>query len=247
MRRTALNTVYDVPSSRRYFVKNSVHLAPLGVFSYNLAMRLSLFFTVFLIAVSLAMDAFAVAVSSGCAARSMRTRYALRIALFFGAFQAGMPVIGWLSGLSLRHYLASIDHWVVFCLLVAIGLKMIYEALALETAPPEPPSPSPRDTWPGAEESSPTADIPPHSLYTLVLLSLATSIDALAIGMSLSLLNLGILLPVVVIGCVTFVLSLIGVYIGKSIGHLFETKLEALGGLVLILIGLKILIQGLSQ
>lgn len=236
--------MYDVPRSCRYFI---VHLAPLGVFSYNVAMKLPLFLTVFLIAVSLAMDAFAVAVSSGCAARSMRTRYALRIALFFGAFQAGMPVVGWLSGLSLRHYLASIDHWVAFGLLVAIGLKMIYEALALETAPPEPPGPSPRDTWPGAEESPPNADIPPHSLYTLVLLSLATSIDALAIGMSLSLLNLGILFPVVVIGCVTFVLSLIGVYIGKSIGHLFETKLEALGGLVLILIGLKILIQGLSQ
>ncbi|MCX7848202.1 MAG: manganese efflux pump MntP family protein [bacterium] len=201
--------------------------------------------TVFFIALGLAMDAFAVAVSSGCAARTMRTRYALRMALFFGAFQAGMPLIGWLAGLGLRDYIASVDHWVAFALLTAIGAKMIYEARVLKAAENSSPPRPTRDVWPGADELDVLPPTPPQSFYTLLMLSVATSLDALAVGMSLSLLNIGIILPALIIGCVTFALSLAGVYLGKSIGHLFENKLEIVGGLMLILIGLKILLEGL--
>lgn len=204
--------------------------------------------TVFFIAIGLAMDAFAVSVSTGCAARTMRVRHALRMALFFGAFQAGMPVIGWLSGLSVRAHIAHIDHWIAFALLAAIGIKMIYEARILRDVESTTTTTRPvRDAWPGADDLDMMSVPAPHSLYTLLMLALATSIDALVVGMSLSLLEVGIVMPALVIGLVTFVLSLAGVYIGKSIGHLFENKIEVFGGIVLIAIGLKILIQGLCE
>lgn len=207
-----------------------------------------MFLTVFFIAVGLAMDAFAVSVSSGCAARSMRVQHALRMALFFGAFQAGMPVIGWLSGLSVRAYIAHIDHWIAFVLLAAIGIKMVYEARILRDAETTARVSRPvREAWPGADELDMMTVPAPHSFYTLLMLSLATSIDALVVGMSLSLLDIGIIMPALVIGAVTFLLSLLGVYLGKSVGHLFENKIEIFGGLVLVAIGAKILIAGLCE
>jgi putative Mn2+ efflux pump MntP len=181
--------------------------------------------SVFLIATGLAMDAFAVSVASGLAEQKLRFRYAFKIAIFFGMFQAIMPVAGWLMGFGLRAYIAEVDHWVAFGLLVLVGGKMIYESFKLKEA----------------ENQS-----GPHGIYVLLLLSIATSIDALAIGVSLTLINVPIMTPAVVIGIVTFVFSCSGVYIGNKFGHFFEKKIEALGGLILIGIGLKILIEHLS-
>ncbi len=204
--------------------------------------------TILLIAIGLAMDAFAVSVSTGCAARAMRLRHALRMAFFFGAFQAGMPVIGWLSGLSVRAYIAHIDHWIAFALLSGIGVKMIYEARVLRSAEsPVTVSRPVRDAWPGADEEDMMNVPAPHGMATLFMLALATSIDALVVGMSLSLVDVGIIMPALVIGLVTFVLSLCGAYAGKTIGHIFENKIEIFGGIVLIGIGVKILIQGLTE
>jgi putative Mn2+ efflux pump MntP len=175
-----------------------------------------------LLAIGLALDAFAVAVASGIAIQNLRIGHALRIATAFGLFQAVMPLIGWLAGLSLQKYVANIDHWVAFGLLTFIGAKMIYEATKIEQA----------------EEAA-----NPLNLYVLLILSLATSVDALAVGITFAMLGTAIITPVIVIGSVTFILCLTGVYIGDVFGHFFERKIEVLGGIVLIGIGLKILIE----
>jgi putative Mn2+ efflux pump MntP len=181
--------------------------------------------TVLFIAFGLSMDAFAVSVASGLAMERLKMRHAVRIALSFGLFQAAMPVAGWFLGLGFRGMISSVDHWIAFGLLSAIGVKMIYESgkLGVEGRNSGPPS---------------------H--YVLLVLSVATSLDALAVGLSLSLLNVHIVEPVIIIGLVTFALSLLGVYIGDRLGHFFERKIEVLGGLVLIAIGLKILLEHLA-
>lgn len=181
--------------------------------------------TVIFIAVGLAMDAFAVSIASGITMEKLRIRYALRIAFFFGVFQAIMPIIGFTAGLSIREFISQFDHWIAFGLLVFIGSKMIYESLLLD----------------GDEQK-----MDPDDFGLLLVLSIATSIDALAVGISLSLLNVDIFLPAFIIGIVTFILSYLGVFIGRRVGHLFEKKIEVLGGLVLIGIGLKILIEHLA-
>ena len=171
----------------------------------------------------LALDAFAVSVSSGIAIRQMRLRHALLIAGFFGVFQAVMPILGWSCGFFTRDYLARCDHFVAFGLLVFIGGKMIVEAFRNE------------------EEKV----FNPLDIYVLFTLALATSIDAFAVGITLSLVQIHIITPSLLIGLITFVLSLAGVYIGEYFGHLFENKLEIAGGVILIGIGTKILIQHL--
>jgi len=178
--------------------------------------------TILLIAVGLAMDAFAVSIVTGSVYKEFKLRHTLRMALFFGGFQALMPVIGFLAGLGLMSYIAPYDHWVAFALLFFVGGKMIYESFQTEAAGKS------RD---------------PSKLSVLLLLSLATSIDALAVGITLSLLRAPIALAVTIIGLVTFALSFGGVYIGKRFGRFFESKVEILGGLVLIAIGLKIVIE----
>ncbi len=184
------------------------------------------FLTIFFIALGLAMDAFAVSIASGLSMERLRIRYALRIALFFGGFQALMPILGFMAGLSVREFISGFDHWIAFGLLLFIGSKMIYESIFLN----------------GNDKK-----MDPHDIQMLLVLSVATSIDALAVGISLSLLKVEILLPALIIGVVTFVLSYLGVFIGRSIGHLFEKKIEILGGLVLIGIGTKILIEHLGR
>lgn len=170
------------------------------------------------------MDAFAVSVTSGIAIQNLRIHHALRIALAFGLFQALMPVIGWLAGMALQQYVTGIDHWVAFGLLAFIGGKMIYEATRLEEA----------------EEAS-----NPLNLYVLLLLAIATSLDALAVGITFAMLGTAIMTPILVIGSVTFAVCLAGVYIGDMFGHFFEKHIEIFGGLVLIGIGLKILLEHL--
>lgn len=183
------------------------------------------FTTLILIALGLAMDAFAVSITSGLTMRRLKIRYALRIALFFGVFQALMPVLGYLAGLSVRSLIENFDHWVAFALLGLVGGKMIYEAVFMKDDERE---------------------MNPDDFGLLLMLSIATSIDALAVGLSLSFLKIDILMPALMIGLVTFTLSFIGVYLGRKIGHLFEQKVEILGGVILIAIGLKILIEHLS-
>ena len=179
------------------------------------------FVTVCGIGIGLAMDAFAVSVVSGSIYRQLHISHALRMALFFGGFQALMPLLGWFAGDKLSGYLASFDHWVAFGLLSAIGGKMIYEAFKLKEVESKPPDPS--------------------SLAVLLTLSIATSIDALAVGITLTLVTQSIVEAVLTIGLITFVISYIGWQIGKRAGHFFENKIEVLGGLILIVIGFKIL------
>jgi len=182
-------------------------------------------FTILFIALGLSMDAFAVSVSSGFTIKRLHINNALRIAVFFGLFQAIMPVIGWSAGLTLKDFISSIDHWVAFGLLSIIGLKMILES---------------REIDPDKKQTDPL------NIYTLLILSVATSIDALAVGLSLSLLNISIITPSIIIGITTFILSFIGVFIGNRVGHFFEKKIEIAGGIILIAIGVKILIEHLS-
>jgi putative Mn2+ efflux pump MntP len=182
------------------------------------------FFEIVLIAISLAMDAFAVSMASGAILKRCCMRDAMKISLSFGLFQAIMPVIGWLAGLHLISLIRQADHWIAFGLLVFIGIKMIAESGRLDS-----------------ENRSRN----PLAFGTLMLLSVATSIDALAVGLSLGVLCVRLWLPIAVIGCVTFGMSFGGVYLGDRFGHVFQTSVERIGGLVLIGIGLKILIEHL--
>jgi putative Mn2+ efflux pump MntP len=180
------------------------------------------YFTIIVIAVGLAMDAFAVSIVSGSVYRQLRVKHAVRMAVFFGGFQAFMPLIGSLAGLSAKEYIADYDHWVAFGILAAVGGKMIYESFKIKSV----------------EENR-----DPSNLIFLLILSIATSIDALAVGLSLSLIVDSIITAVIIIGLIAFVLSYLGVWIGKKFGHFFENKIEILGGLILIGLGVKILIE----
>ncbi|MBN2105402.1 manganese efflux pump [bacterium] len=180
---------------------------------------------IFLIAVSLAMDAFAVSVASGAILKRCCIRDAMKIALSFGLFQAIMPFIGWLAGLYLKIYIQKADHWIAFGLLAFIGIKMIVESGNLD---------------------SEKQNTNPLEFGTLMMLSMATSIDALAVGLSLGLLQVTLWLPILIIGLVTFGMSFAGVFLGDRMGHFFEKYVERIAGVVLIGIGIKILITHLS-
>ena len=181
-------------------------------------------FTIIVVAVGLASDAFVVSIVSGSAYKQLHVKHALRMALFFGGFQALMPLIGFMAGLSVKDYIEVYDHWIAFGLLAAVGAKMIYESFKIKSI----------------EEK-----FDPSNIFILLILSVATSIDALAIGITLSLLTSSIIAAVIIIGLITFVLSYLGVYIGKRFGHFFENKIEAVGGIILIGIGVKILFEHL--
>jgi putative Mn2+ efflux pump MntP len=178
--------------------------------------------TIILIALALAMDAFAVSVASGIAIKELRIRHALIIGAWFGVFQAIMPLLGWISGNGLRSVISGIDHWVVFGLLFLIGCKMIYESFQLD------PMKSRTD---------------PMQIHVLFSLSIATSLDAFAAGMSFAMLGISILTPILIIGAVTFILSFTGVLIGERGAHFFEKRMEMAAGIILIAIGLKVLID----
>lgn len=185
------------------------------------------FWTVFVIAVGLSMDAFAVSVANGCRIGQVTLRDALRPGWWFGGFQMLMPVLGWLGGLALRDLIQSFSHWVAFGLLVFVGGKMLVEALR------------------GAEHEQ-KCEAERRSTRDMLVLAIATSIDALAVGLSLSVLHVSIWWPTLLIGLVTFVFSLAGTLLGCSIGKLIKDKAEIVGGLVLIGIGIRILLQGLQ-
>lgn len=177
--------------------------------------------SIFFIAMGLAIDAFVVSIASGTTIKRLKIRHALLIAGFFGFFQAIMPVAGWLVGAEVRNYIESYGYWIVFAVLSAIGLKMIYEAFS-------------------AENADEIIKNPLH-IPVLLALSVATSIDALAVGFSLSVLIDSIFIPIIFIGLITFLMSFIGVYIGNYGGNLFGKKFKIVGGLILIAIGVSFL------
>ena len=183
------------------------------------------FLEILLVSFGVAMDAFAVSVSAGVVVKKIKFRQALLMGAFFSGFQILMPLIGWCGGNACKQFIEAFDHWAAFVLLGLVGGKMIYEACQPK------------------EEGDEPAD--PFNLKILFIMALATSIDALAVGVTFSFVNVPLLLSVSMRGIVTFIASVAGVYIGRLFGHLFERKFEFAGGLVIILIGVKILIEHL--
>ena len=173
------------------------------------------------------MDAFAVAVCKGLCMRRINYGHAFVIALFFGGFQALMPVIGWALGSTFEQFITPVDHWVAFFLLAFIGGKMLWDAFH-------------------EESSTSCEDADRLDLRELLILAIATSIDALAVGITFAILQVNILFAAVTIGLITFVLSFLGVMAGNQFGSRFEKPATITGGVVLILIGLKILLEHLG-
>lgn len=184
------------------------------------------FWPLFLIALGVSADAFAVALGKGLHMKTFNLRHAVVIALTFGLFQAVMPFLGWLLGTQLADYITSIDHWVAFGLLVLIGGKMLWEAFS-----------SHEDT----EKDSDALDV-----RELLVLAVATSIDALAVGISFAFLSVSIGSAVVLIGVTTTVATFIGVAVGRRIGLRFGASAEIAGGLILCFIGVRILLDHLG-
>lgn len=176
--------------------------------------------TIGLISVGLAADALAVSVTSGLLIKRIKLNKALKIALFFGIFQTLMPILGWIAGFGLRKFISAIAPWVTFALLGWLGGNMIYETLT------------------GKEEEP----FNPLDNTTLFGLAIATSIDALAAGLGLSVIKMSLPITVAIIGFVTFILCFLGVFIGHRFGNLFQGKIEVIGGSILIGIGTKILL-----
>ena len=177
--------------------------------------------TILLIAVGLAMDALAVSIAKGITVNNNRRKSAILLASFFGGFQMLMPAIGWLVGLSFKEIIMGVDHWIAFGLLAFIGSKMIYDSTKKERE--------------NKEE--------PLKLHTLVTLAIATSIDALMVGLTFAFLQTSILEPILVIGIITFLLSFFGFYFGCGLGRVFGNRIKIVGGLILIAIGLRILLE----
>ena len=180
--------------------------------------------SIVLIAVGLAMDRLVVSISGGIVMRPFCMRQSLRLALTMGIFQGGMTLLGWLMGVSFSSYITAFDHWIAFILLGFLGGKMIYESF-------------------GEEETT----ISSFSTKTLLTLGVATSIDALAVGVSMAFLKTSIYFPAFIIGFVTFALSLIGVISGYRFGKIKGINVELFGGIILIAIGVKILIEHLME
>ena len=180
--------------------------------------------TIILLSIGLAMDCFAVSLSAGAGQKNMKFGKAFTVAMIFGIFQSGMMSAGWAAGKGIEKFITAYDHWVAFGLLAFIGIKMIYEAL--------------RGLEEGEEGFGDT--------LTVIVLAFATSIDALAAGVSYSFLSGNMALPVASVGAGSFIFSIAGVYIGKKAGEKFGKPAEIVGGLILIGIGVKILLEHLK-
>ncbi|MBR3474800.1 MAG: manganese efflux pump [Oscillospiraceae bacterium] len=181
------------------------------------------FLELLLIAVGLSMDAFAVSVCKGLSVKKLEPKHALLVGLYFGGFQALMPVLGWLLGSRFETMITSVDHWVAFLLLALIGGNMIRESFSKE------------------EEMNDD-----FGVKTMLLLAVATSIDALAVGITFAFLSVKILPAAGTIGVTTFLLSVVGIYIGRAFGARWKSRAELAGGVILVLIGLKILLEHLG-
>lgn len=182
---------------------------------------------ILLIGLSVSADAFAVAMCKGVEMKKFRLKYALLIALFFGGFQMLMPLIGWAVASVFEKYITAFDHWIAFGLLAILGGKMIFDSFKKE---------------PESEEEQ----VLKLGLKTLLLMALATSIDALAVGVTFAFLQVNIWIAISLIGATTFFCSVVGVLIGTKIGDKFKNKAEFVGGLILVLLGLKILLEHLG-
>ena len=178
----------------------------------------------FILAVGLSMDAFAVSVCKGLSIQKLKPRHAVIVGAWFGAFQALMPAIGWLLGSAFADMIEAVDHWIAFGLLAFIGGNMIREAL-------------------GHEEEDADPSLAP---IAMLLLAVATSIDALAVGVTFAFLRVAVVPAVTLIGVCTFAISAAGVKIGNVFGARYKSRAELLGGIVLVLIGLKILLDHLG-
>lgn len=180
--------------------------------------------SIFLIGIGLAMDSFAVSLTVGMNTRKKdKWKMALKASIFFGVFQGVMPFLGWAIGISFADYIEKIDHWIAFILLVLIGGKMIFEAIKED------------DTTEKVDKG--------YSNKRFLILAIATSIDALAVGISFAFLKVNILSAISIIAIITFIICMIGVYVGKVLCKIFGSKAEIIGGVILIIIGIKILIE----
>ncbi|HNX10542.1 MAG TPA: manganese efflux pump MntP family protein [bacterium] len=177
------------------------------------------FLNILFIAVGLAMDCFAVSLSAGAAMGKLRL--AIKISIFFGVFQAGMFFLGWLAGFGFRHFIQGVDHWIALILLAFVGGKMLYEAI----------------------KDKQEKKINFASNKMIVLLAIATSIDALAVGISFAFLKTDLILPTIIIGLMSFGLAFLGNFIGKKASDIMGRKAEIVGGIILILIGIKIFLE----
>ena len=184
------------------------------------------YITILGISIGLAMDAFAVSISYGCTPKKVPVKHILMISFSFGAFQAFMPVIGWYAGKFFADLIKSYDHWIAFALLAYIGIRMIIEGMK-------------------GEHENISCDTDDHvlDLKRLFVLSVATSIDALAVGLSLSLLGYRIFTPAAIIGVTTFIFSYVGVKMGCRLHAILGKRVEIFGGMVLIAIGIKIIAE----
>lgn len=181
-------------------------------------------FEIIIIAIGLAMDASAVSLAAAAAGFAGNARAKFRLSFHFGLFQFLMPILGWLMGISFVSHFKAFDHWIAFFLLIFVGIRMIRE---------------------GVDASSETQKKDPSKGMTMVMLSLATSIDALAIGLSLAMLEVNIWYPSIMIGVITAGMSLVAIKIGTKLGVMFGKRMEILGGLVLVFIGSRILLSHL--
>lgn len=177
----------------------------------------------FVIAVGLSMDAFAVSICKGLSVKELKLRHAVTAGLYFGGFQAAMPLLGYLLGKGFQSVIESVDHWIAFALLAAIGINMIYEALKKDDE---------------KQDAS-------FGFKAMIPLAIATSIDALAVGVTFAFLQVSIVPAVSFIGVITFILSAVGVKVGNVFGEKYKSRAEIFGGTVLIAMGIKILIEHL--
>jgi len=184
---------------------------------------------IILLGIGLSMDALAVAIANGIAIKDLKLRHCFKIAAFFGFFQALMPVLGYLCGTYIKVWIESFDHWVAFILLAIIGGKMLMDGLKKENI----------------DDGCPVPQSDPTDTKKLLVMAVATSIDALAVGITLAVAGTNILPAAAMIGTITFFISFLGVLLGKQLGCLFEKRAAVFGGLVLIGIGLKILLEHL--
>ena len=182
------------------------------------------FIEIFLIGISLAVDAFAVSICKGLSMKKYEVKKGLIIGIYFGIFQGIMPIIGYLLGTTFENLITSIDHWIAFVLLLTIGANMIREALSSDE-----------------ETNNDKVDI-----RTMIPLAVATSIDALAIGITFAFFKVNILTATIIITITTFILSIIGTKIGNKFGIKYKNKAEFIGGLILIIMGIKILLEHLK-
>lgn len=183
--------------------------------------------TVWAVAVGLAMDAFSVAVATSVSLERLTGRHVFRFAWHFGLFQAGMPLLGWLAGRTVVQWVAAWDHWLAFGLLGLVGGKAIWEGIR-------------------GDRNGQVVALDPTRGWSLVVLSIATSIDAFAVGLSLAWLKTSVWAAVLVIGLVTAGLTCVGMLLGRQLGRRFGRRMSIVGGLVLIVIGVKILVEHLG-